>query len=321
MIEPVKFFDNIFESTQITSTRLSNFAADCLNRLTAANSGGAYTNLINLLTDPSDAMATLLSSVDTSLNTQKGKTLSLNQVIVLFKKTMSEQEGVIANAVGGFSSQGYLQFYPKGVSEYTSATKTALPMLIDRVNTVAGNYSAQLGDPLTATLQAFETDWELNRSQQQQQKGTVETTRTESTQARADLEMALVTVVHTIGSMFPGNPDQCLAFFNFALLKRSAPKGIKEKISGEVLSGKTATAINKSFTQESSARVTNKSDNAPLFIYLAPAADSQKNGKGHEVKPGRSRYFTMDELGDINNTFLLVQNLSTVNDAGLRNGT
>lgn len=62
--------------------------------------------------------------------------------------------------------------------------------------------------------------------------------------------------------------------------------------------------------------ITNNSENASLFVYLAPSADAVMDGRGQEVKPGKSRNFTMESLGDLNDTFLLVHNLSSVNDAG-----
>ena len=116
MFQPIKFFDNIFESTEITDVCLTNFAGDSLNRLTAQNTGGAYANLITTLTPPYNAMQELISSVDVALGLQKGKTLTLNEFIAYFKKTMSEQQGVIANILGGFGTPAYLQFYPNGLS-------------------------------------------------------------------------------------------------------------------------------------------------------------------------------------------------------------
>lgn len=316
MFQPIKFFDNIFESTEITDVRITNFAGDCLNRLTAQNTGGNYTSLITTLTAPYNAMQSVINDVDVALGIQKGKTLTLNEFITFFKKTMSEQEGVIANAVGGFESPSYLEFYPSGVTEYTTATKANLPMLVGRINTAATTYATQLGATLTATLQAFENGWELIRGQQVQQKGSVESNRTARSQARVDLETALVTVVHTIGSMFPGDAEQCMVFFDFTLLKRSAPKTQKEILTGSVTSNNTVVAVNRTFSADVKTKITNNSENASLFVYLAPTANAAMDGQGKEVKPGKSRNFTIDKLGDVNDTFLLVHNLSNVNDAG-----
>jgi len=316
MFQPIKFFDNIFESTQITDVRLTNFAGDSLNRLTVQNTGGAYTSLITLLTPPYNAMQEIISSVDVALGLQKGKTLTLNEFIAYFKKTMSEQQGVIANILGGFATPAFLEFYPNGASEYSGATKTNLPVLIGRINAAATAHATELGPSLTSTLQGFTSAWEEIRSQQAQQKGSVESNRTARSQARVDLDTALVTVVHTIGSMFPGDAEQCMSFFDFTLLKRSAQKTQKEILTGSVTSSSTVVAINRTFAAEAKTRITNNSENASLFVYLAPAADAVMDGKGQEVKPGKSRNFTIDRLGDINDTFLLVHNLSSVNDAG-----
>lgn len=280
------------------------------------NNGGAYTNLISILTPPYNAMQELISSVDVALGIQKGKTLTLNEFITLFRKTLSVQEGVIANAVCGFATPAYMEFYPNGVSEYTSASKTNLPVLISRINAAATAHVAELGAALTATLQAFETEWQLNRSQQVQQKGNVDNNRTARSQARVDLETALVTVVHTIGSMFPGDAEQCMMFFDFTLLKHTPQKTQREILTGSVTTNETVVALNCSFNTEATTRITNNSANASLFVYLAPTTDGAMDGHGQEIKAGKTRNFTIDKLGDINDTFLLVHNLSGVNDAG-----
>jgi len=316
MFQPIKFFDNIFESTEITDVRITNFSGDCLNRLAAQPVSPGLTNLITLLTPPYNAMQELLSSVDVALGIQKGKTFTLNEFITFFKKTMSAQEGVIANAVGGFSTPAYTEFYPNGVREYTNAIKANLPVLINRINAAATAHSAELGVSLTETLQSFGEGWELVRSQQVRQKGNVDSSRTARSQARVDIETALVTVVHTIGSMFPGDAEACMMFFDFTLLKRSAPKTQKEILTGSVASSGTVVAVNRAFSAEAKTKITNNSANASLFVYLAPTADAVMDSKGQEIKAGRSRNFTIDRLGDVNDTFLLVHNLSSVNDAG-----
>ena len=280
------------------------------------NNGGAYTNLISILTQSYNAMQELISSVDVALGIQKGKTLTLNEFMTLFKKKLSVQEGVIANAVGGFATPAYMEFYPNGVSEYTSASKTNLPVLISRINAAATAHVAELGAALTATLQAFETEWQLNRSQQVQQKGNVDNNRTARSQARVDLETALVTVVHTIGSMFPGDAEQCMMFFDFTLLKHTPQKTQREILTGSVTTNETVVALNCSFNTEATTRITNNSANASLFVYLAPTTDGAMDGHGQEIKAGKTRNFTIDKPGDINDTFLLVHNLSGVNDAG-----
>ena len=75
MFQPIKFFDNIFESTEITDVRITNFAGDSLNRVTVQNTGGAFTSLINLLTPPYNAMQDLISSVDVALGLRRVKPL------------------------------------------------------------------------------------------------------------------------------------------------------------------------------------------------------------------------------------------------------
>jgi hypothetical protein len=176
MISPDKLFGNPLADINITPQRQLHFGNDPINKLIAAAppapAPNPYQSIIDELTPPLQALQQQLGNVDTSLTVQKGATLGLDQLIADFKETMRTQEGVIANAVGGFKSPGYLLFYPHGLNEYGQVTKTKMPVLVNRVASAATTFAAQLGAPLTTTLQSFATDWQNTRTTQQKQMGT-----------------------------------------------------------------------------------------------------------------------------------------------------
>ena len=73
------------------------------------------------------------------------------------------------------------------------------------------------------------------------------------------------------------------------------------------------TALNRSLTDSMQLKFLNRADNAVLLVFLADTADAAANGSGTQVKAGRSRNLKLSGLGS--GTFLLVKNLSDVNDA------
>lgn len=315
MISTEKLFGNIFSGDQITTVRLAAFCHDSLSRLTAGNQSDRFKSIINQITPALQNLQDELGDVDVSLTVQKGKTLTNNQVMASFKQAMREKEGVVADAIGGFDSTAYLEFYPHGLSEYTTANKTQMPVLVRRVSVAATKYAAQLGTELTATLQGFEQAWQITRKEQQQVKGSVDDSRTTRTDARREVETALIIAIHTVGAMFPGDTQQCSSFFDLNLLEAQTRTQKKEKFTGNITKQTTAVALNRSFSDGTRLKLTSVSDNASLLVFLGATADAQPNGSGVEIKPAKSRYLKLSELGDENDTFLIVKNLSDVNDA------
>ena len=272
MIAPIKLFGNPFSDETITPTRLFNFGTDTLNRLTNANTGGIYAALIALLTAPLQALDAELGDVDVALAVQKGTTLTNDQVMETFGKTLSSEEPFIARAVGGKGSALYLQFYPRGISEYTAVTKTSMPTLTNRINVAATANAVLLGAPLTATLQAFETAWANSRNTQEQQMGSVGDNRAGRSDARAAAELVLLTVVHTIAAKFPGDVQQCSSFFNFNLLF-ALTKHKHKTFASPLAPAETATVANRTFTNTARISLHNPDDNAPITAWLSATAN------------------------------------------------
>jgi hypothetical protein len=313
MIQQDRIFENFFDDPKIIPTRLSAFGDDTLNRITSANTGGDYTALITLLTAPLAALAAELGDVDVALAVQKGTTLTNDQQLEAFGKTMSSEEPFIARALGGKGSAVYLQFYPKGISEYTLANKTNMATLTNRVNIAATANAAALGPALTSTLQAFEKAWKSSRDEQQQQKGTLGNNRVDRSDARANAEIALLTVVHSIAAKFPGNVEQCKSFFNFNLLFAQTRRK-HQTYANPLAPGQIAVILNRTFTDTTSLTIRNTDDNAPFAIWLAATEKEAVPPTALIIQPGNTADVKPSDLGNLTNTFLLVKNTSEVNE-------
>ena len=313
MLHSGRIFENFFDDSKIIPSRLSNFASDTLNNLIANNSTNEYDALIALLTPLLTNFQGEIGEVDSSLNLQKGLTLTTDEFIKQFADTMSSEEPFIARAVGGKGTPAYLEFYPHGVSEYSAVIKTNMPILTDRVNVAAAAHAAELGSTLTATLQAFEANWKLSRDKQQQQMGAVDTNRAERSANRQALELGLITAVHTIAAKFPGDVQQCLKFFQFNLLFAQT-KHKHKNYSGSVAADATVEVLNRLFTDTATITIRNPDDNAGIFVWLAPAPNAPMPSAALEILPGNAHEVKPSQLGPLANPFLLVHNSSGVNE-------
>lgn len=237
MTSPEKIFGNFFSEKSISNPRLANFANDALNRLIATNTDGNNTSLINLLNPALNRLQAELGDVDVAKGVQKGKTLSLNRFINDFKEAMGRFEGVIAYAFGGTETPGYLEFYPNGKSEYSLATKGQMQVLVSRLRQAATKHAAKLDPVIAGQLTEFEGTWKRLRDEQVQQKGNVSDNRTSRQEARTNLELVLLTLVHTVALRHPGNTEACTSYFDFSLLNG---QGQKQKASGQVPVNKAA---------------------------------------------------------------------------------
>jgi hypothetical protein len=313
MVSTDKIFGNFFDDRQIINSRFYNFCLDTLSKLTAANGGGDYTDLIDLITPLIEQFGTDIGDTDVALTIQKGKTQTNDQVMQTFGFTMKEKEGVIAAAVGGFDSAAYLEFYPQRFGEYTQCAKTQMPLLTNRVFAAATAHSVELGAPLTTLLTGFKAQWAGSRDAQMQQFGNVDDTRTERIDSRVALELGMLTVVHTIAAKFPGDVEACDNFFQFSLLFAHTVHRNKT-FAGALAPLEIRVLLNHSLTDINTIQAQNPDDNAEWIVYIAHTAISQPDGLGRIVKPGRSSRPKPSDIGNLDNTFLLIKNMSDVNE-------
>jgi hypothetical protein len=149
---------------------------------------------------------------------QKSNTFTVDEVIKNFRVYMSDNEGVIAKAVGGKRKAAFIEFYPRGVTEYANATKTKMPALLKQVFDAAEKYKTNLGAAQTKELKDFTKQYDAARVDQQNQKGSVTDNRTERTSNRTALEIELLKAIYSVGLRYPGDVAKCGSFFNFSLL-------------------------------------------------------------------------------------------------------
>ena len=225
---PEMLFGNIFDDVRITPNYLARFTDDAIAKLTENNGTSAYNAVLIPLTAAIIPLRRELGEVDTTLNTQVGKTITVDAFMKLFIAYMNDKYIPIAAALGGVKTPAFLQFFPKGKTEYTNITKTKMPTVMERLKVAAQTHKEAIGETISNELQAFQTQWITVRKNQLQEKAAVKTNRTDRTAARRDVELVLLKTIHFIADKFPGDVLRCKTFFDFNLLFGARHKSLED---------------------------------------------------------------------------------------------
>ena len=220
-------FGNIFSERRISSVKIIEFTEDALSKLNKRNTNHQFDDLIDSIKAPLANLKMRLNNYNYISSQNGSNTISKNQFILLFKKSMMDHEPLIAKSTGGRASSLYLEFYPHGITEYQKSVKAKVPHLIDRVYKVATANSLCLKPDLQMSLQSFKFFLENYKVESPNDKLVL--TRKN---ARTDLENALLKVIHSIAISYPGDANYCCTFFDFNILfKISNKKKNKEEQS------------------------------------------------------------------------------------------
>jgi hypothetical protein len=117
-----------------------------------------------------------------------------------------------------------------------------------------------------------------------------------------------------VGAAFPTDVDKCSTYFNFGLLY--SPSHQKhETFVGDIPPQATNSVLNETLTDSMELTLRNTGTNANIQAWLAAAETDPAPADAVEVAPGKSAVVKPSDLGKAGNTFLLVKNPSTVNNA------
>lgn len=315
MTNETTYFDNKFESNKITPQRLCDFSSDTASKMALHNSGGKFTAIIASLATATTALQNEINEVDTSLNIQKGATLTVNEVMNNFSKTMGDEEPFVARALGGSNTAAYLEFYPHKISEYTKASKEDMDTLTNRVFIAANKYTLLLGDTLTDNLAAFKTNWATVSGTQETQLNTVDAKRGVRTTKRTTLELLLMESLGIATQVYPGNAEACKQIFNFNQLYGAYHQKVYEISRPPTATG---TILEHRFAADATIKVTVLTD-AIVRLNLSSVENDAQN-QPQEV-PGNSEQILKISSFDADvatNRFLVIANLSTTTEARVK---
>lgn len=308
-----KFFENQFTDIRITDSRIYNFSNSSIVAMTAANIGGRFSNIIDFWSATSAAMYAQISNLDTGINIQVGLTKTNNQVMAEFKAKMSDEEGIIAKALGGKNSPKYNEFFPHLLSEYTNATKTQMPFLIKRVVDASQKYETELGKILVDEFVLIQKDWDSSRIKQSTQIATVKGQIATKSKTRTDLENTSQLAILELAKIFAGDPVSAKQFVNTDLLYPLANSVASNIYNGTTDAGAITLVVHDNLSDSSEIVIKITSIGTPVILYVADNDKAQPVGVGKLLNPRKNAYhLTGVELGTqgTGKTYLLINNRS-----------
>lgn len=220
------YFDIQFDEKEISDNELRTFAEDHLRRLAGNDPDNRFGDLLAATTATYTAFFGAISDEDAHTAVREGLTKTKDVALANFKAAISRREGTIRGEFGKESSE-YQEFFPHGVTEYTTATLENVETLMKRMVTGATKYKTQLGQGFLDEFAALQSAFMGARDAQIEKKGAVSGSKTEAANARKALEKQLTTNVLTLALAFLGQPQAGISYFDQSLLRedeKSVPK-------------------------------------------------------------------------------------------------
>ena len=310
MLDLRNFFKNHFNSSQISDDNLRKFSEDHLQRLTANNIGNQYASLLTDTQVLYDDFNTLLKKEDQTFSQQQGKTLTTDNVISDFVQMVSRKEGAVRSEFGKDSAE-YQTFFPNGLSEYHQVSKANAEVLMERMKYAGQLYVAQLGQNFVIIFDTFFNNYITARQQQLQIIAKVGALKSDVELAREKLTNQLMRNLLIISADFIGYTDRLDDYFDQSIIRRANSKN-----DGTVVSVSPANSVtnieSQGLTQTTEITFNNLSA-VPLRIGMSSNNVSLPANIGLTIAPNATELTTISSLGNVNDTFLNVENLSSVN--------
>ena len=168
------------------------------------------------------------ADVRLALGEQKGRTFVVDSFLDRLHAEMKARIERISVALGGRGSEGFLAFFPKGLTGYSNLSKREAPAVMRALTKALASHGARLDDDTRAVLGRFEADWTRYRTAQQKKMGEVASNRVEKRTAREQLEDALWAAARAVLNKYAGDAKSCLSYFQEHLLKEVSHAGKEE---------------------------------------------------------------------------------------------
>jgi hypothetical protein len=213
-------FENffLFSRTRISDDNLKKFVEVHIARLTANNTGGDFTTILNDMVAAYTAYFGNITDKDLALAVQQSLTLAADNLIANFKKTVSQKEGTIKSAYGK-GSPTYQEFFPHGLTEYSNATKANVETLMSRMVASSTAHVADLTPAFVTLFTNIKSNYITARTLQLAKIADVGIQTTEKHETRATVEIQLCRNIHYIGFFYPGDGDRCMDFFDQSIIR------------------------------------------------------------------------------------------------------
>lgn len=220
MMDLRRLFKNHFNTDKISDDNMKKFAEIHLERLSANNGTAQFTAMITATTAAYTAYFGSITNEDTKYAIQQGLTMAMTNVVENFKKFVSKREGTVRGEFGA-DTPNYQEFFPQGVDEYWQANLANIETLLTRFAAACERHSAELGATMQSDAENFLTDFKAARKAQLEKIGEVQAQKSTTSTNRDVIENELMKNVHLIASMFIGEVDRCMDFFDQSFIRSS----------------------------------------------------------------------------------------------------
>ena len=219
MIQLESLFSNPFDDLSISMANFRQFGFDHNGKLATNNPGGIYTARIAATDAAFKQFDAVYSSKTVEEAMRKGATFGLGDFTgkVLTEARLLEK---LVTIKFGNPSQVYLQFFPRGLTEFNNAGKGEWPALLARLKGGTEKHKTILGLDEAAKYAAFESGYNTAEGTQVEKKGSVEDLRNAVVQKRGLMAVEIFTNFLTIGLNNVGNPTVIKSYFDQTIVDR-----------------------------------------------------------------------------------------------------
>lgn len=309
MINLLTFFKVHFDTVEISDNNLYKFAEDHIERLNANNDKQEYSSMINEIAPIFDAYFVSMGVEDTQFSQQQGKTVTVDSVIAEFKETVSLSEGLIRYTYKPKSPE-YQEFFPGGVTEYSTAIKANVYLLMNRMVKLSEKYSAKLGAEFVNNFVDIEARYKIARVNQLQDIGRVTANKSTTEESRLLLEVQLMRNLLDIARKFVGNPSRGMDFFDQSIIRRNTTTTDEGEIATDTLMANASKTIFKGFDNNSEFILSN-TGNTLLRFCISKTENEACTTNGINVEPGITITVKVFDLNTEGGDKLNVTNLDT----------
>lgn len=220
MLHLETIFKNFFADKNISDDHLKEFTEDHLQRLITNNGSGMFTQVLTDTQSGYNGYFGNIANEDVNTAVRKSLTMSADNLMATFKKTVSRKEGTI-KGLYAVDSPAYQEFFPQGITEYSKATKANIETLMNRMVNASIAHIADLSTSFVQIFTDLRDNYVTARTLQLGKKGDVTTHKTATKTSRTVLELQLTKNIHYIGYNFPGDITLCISFFDQRIIHRA----------------------------------------------------------------------------------------------------
>lgn len=297
-------FSDFFDNERISNLRLDTYAKDHLARIVANNPGSVFDSIITNTQDAISKFGQALNAIGGDIGDRKASTFTKNQAREAFNAFIRQKEGIIKGTFGK-PSAAYTQFFPDGLSPFSTASDQGYELLLNNIKDRAAQYETELGIPFGTQVNQLADAYLNAEADQTDEKGDVSASRDQLADVTRKLQAQLTINALTIALQFPLDTTKYNVYFDTSLL---FPQKRKHIFRGEPAAGALVKVTDLTYEAGTTIRMKNKGA-SPLQFQMH--LQGNPVGEAFTVENGQTLSQRMDEFFTSADS-LFVTNLGTL---------